>query len=194
MLFRSDVIGEKICNKDHRIFDHQFFTGKLDTHSTADRLLYFNEEYRPPFYGHISFINMKEHLLSPFTTGYEDSAIESLYPSNADMFRLARQQGAIGGYVHPWSNDPVKTGYAVARGFPVDLALGVTEYLEVLTSSSHAWPTTEVWHRALNCGFRVSATGGEDSILSLHTTPIIGADRTYAYLGPKLDYAAWVEA
>jgi TolB protein len=110
------------------------------------------------------------------------------------MFRLARQQGAIGGYVHPWSNDPLKTGYGVARGFPVDLALGVTEYLEVLTSAAHAWPTTEVWHRALNCGFRISATGGEDSILSLHRTPIIGADRTYAYLGSKLDYPSWVEA
>jgi TolB protein len=110
------------------------------------------------------------------------------------MFRLARKQGAIGGYVHPWSSDPLKTGYGVARGFPVDLALGVTEYLEVLTSAGHAWPTTEVWHRALNCGFRISATGGEDSILSLHRTPIIGADRTYAYLGSKLDYSAWVEA
>jgi TolB protein len=189
-----DVIGEKICNKDQRIFDHEFFTGKLDRHSTAGRMLYFDEEYRPPFYGHISFINMKDHLISPFTTGYEDSAIESLYPSNTDMFRLARQQGAISGYVHPWSSDPVKTGYAVARGFPVDLALGVTEYLEVLTSSAHAFPTSEVWHRAMNCGFRISATGGEDSILSLHSTPIIGGARTYAYLGPKLDYPAWVEA
>jgi hypothetical protein len=189
-----DVIGEKICNKDHRIFDHQFFTGRLDRRSTADRLLYFNEEYRPPFYGHVSFINLTKHLISPFTTGYEGSAIESLYPSNTDMFRLARAQGAIGGYVHPWSGDPERAGYGVARGFPVDLALGVTEYLEVLTSAQHATHTAPTWHRALNCGFRISATAGEDSILSLHATAIIGADRTYCYLGPKLDYAAWVEA
>ncbi|MBI3696361.1 MAG: CehA/McbA family metallohydrolase, partial [Acidobacteria bacterium] len=129
-----------------------------------------------------------------FTTGYEGTAIESLYPSNTDMFRLARAQGAIGGYVHPWSGDPVRTGYAVARGFPVDLALGVTEYIELLTSAGHQRATSEVWHRALNCGFRISATAGEDSILSLHRTPIIGADRTYAYLGPKLEYPAWVDA
>ena len=189
-----DVVGDKICNKDNRIFDHQFFTGRLDRRSRPDRLLYFNEEYRPPFYGHISFINMTRHLISPFTTGYEGTAIESLYPSNTDMFRLARTQGAIGGYVHPWSGDPERSGYAVARGFPVDLALGVTEYLEVLTSAAHGRHTSAVWHRALNCGFRVSATAGEDSILSLHTTPILGADRTYAHLGPKLDYGAWVEA
>ena len=189
-----DVVGDKICNKDNRIFDHQFFTGKLDRRSTPDRLLYFNEEYRPPFYGHVSFINLTKHLISPFTTGYEGTAIESLYPSNTDMFRLARAQGAIGGYVHPWSGDPVRTGYAVARGFPVDLALGMTEYIELLTSAGHQRPTSDVWHRALNCGFRISATAGEDSILSLHRTPIIGADRTYAYLGPKLEYQAWVDA
>jgi len=189
-----DVIGELICNKDNRIFDHQFFTGALDRRSTADRLLYFNEEYRPPFYGHVSFINLTRHLISPFTTGYEGTAIESLYPSNTDMFRLARAQGAIGGYVHPWTADPPRAGYGVARGFPVDLALGMTEYLEVLTGASYQKSTTEVWHRALNCGFRVSATAGEDSILSLHNTPIIGANRTYAYLGPPLSYPAWVEA
>ncbi len=189
-----DIIEDKICNKDNRIFDHQFFTGALDRRSTPDRLLYFNEEYRPPFYGHISFINLTKHLISPFTTGYEGTAIESLYPSNTDMFRLAKAQGAISGYVHPWSTDPTRSGYAVARGFPVDLALGVTDYLELMSSAGHEKPTTEVWHRALNCGFRISATAGEDSILSLHRTPIIGADRTYAYLAPKLDYPTWVEA
>jgi TolB protein len=189
-----DIVGEKICNKDHRIFDHQFFTGKLDRRSTADRLLWFDEEYRPPFYGHISFIGLTKHLISPFTTGYEGSAIESLYPSNTDMFRLARAQGALTGYVHPWSGIPEKSGYSVARAFPVDLALGVTDYLELMSSAQHAGPTTETWHRAMNCGFRLSATAGEDSILSLHQTPIIGANRTYAYLGPKLDWNAYVEA
>lgn len=189
-----DVIENKICNKDNRIFDHQFFTGAVDRRSRPDLLLYFNEEYRPPFYGHVSFINLTKYLISPFTTGYEGTAIESLYPSNADMFRLARKQGAIGGYVHPWTDDPPSAGYGNAREFPVDLALGVTEYLELLTSAWFQKNTSDVWHRALNCGFRISATGGEDSILSLHRTPILGADRTYAYLGGKLDYGAWVEA
>jgi TolB protein len=74
------------------------------------------------------------------------------------------------------------------------LALGVTDYLELMSGAGHAGPTTETWHRAMNCGFRLSATAGEDSILSLHQTAIIGANRTYAYLGPKLDWNAYVEA
>ncbi len=188
------VVGELIANKDNRILDHSYFRGALDPASTPDRLLYFNEEYRPPFYGHISFINMKEHLISPFTTGYEGTAIESLYPSNTDMFRLARRQGAIGGYVHPFGpGDPADRGYGRARGFPVDVALGAADYLELMSGSDHL-ATTRVWHRILNCGFRVSATAGEDSISDLHRAALIGANRTYAYLGPRLDYDLWVQA
>ena len=190
-----DVIGEKIANKDNRIFDHQYYNGAYDRNrSTPDRLLSWGQEYRPPFYGHINFINLTKHLISPFTTGYEGTAIESLYPSNTDMFRLAREQGALGGYVHPYFKDPPTVGYAVARGFPVDLALGAFEYLEVMTGAKFAKFTSKVWHRALNCGFKVTASGGEDSISGLHRTALVGAARAYAYLGDELEWDRWVEA
>ncbi len=189
-----DVVGEKICNKDHRIFDYQFFTGNPHPLTSGEQILTFGEEYRPPFYGHINFINLTRHLISPFTTGYEGSAIESLYPSNTDMFLAARRQGAIGGYVHPWSGDPVRTGYGVARGFPVDLALGSFEYIELQTSAAHFTWTAPIFHRSLNCGFRITASAGEDSILGLHATPIIGSSRLYAYVGDKLEWSRYVEA
>ena len=190
-----DVIGEKIANKDNRIFDHQFYNGPYDrTRSTADRILAWGQEYRPPFYGHINFINIAEHLLSPYTTGYEGTAIESLYPSNTDVFRMAREQGALGGYVHPFASDPDAVGYGAAKGFAVDLALGSFHYLEVMTSATHAWNTSKVWHRALNCGFKVPASGGEDSITGLHRTPVIGSARMYAYLGDRLAWNRWVDA
>ena len=190
----TQVIGGLIANKDNRTFDVSFFRGALDPASTPGRLLSFNEEYRPPFYGHISFINMKEHLISPFTTGYEGTAIESLYPSNTDIFRVARRQGAIGGYVHPFDReDPETAGYGRARGFPSDVALGVVDYLELMSGSDHM-ATTRVWHRILNCGFKISATAGEDSISNLHRTALIGANRTYALVGPRLKYDLWVEA
>jgi TolB protein len=190
-----DVVGEKIANKDNRIFDHQYYNGAYDKgRSTPERILAWGEEYRPPFYGHINLINLTEHLISPFTTGYEGTAIESLYPSNTDIFRMAHEQGALGGYVHPYARDPVAAGYAVARGFPVDLALGVLDYLEVMTSATNARFTSEVWHRALNCGFKITASGGEDSISNLQRTPVVGAARMYAYLGGKLEWSRWIDA
>lgn len=190
-----DVVGEKIANKDNRIFDHQYFNGPFDAaRSTPARLLAWGQEYRPPFYGHINFINLSRHLLSPFTTGYEGTAIESLYPSNTDIFRMGRAQGALGGYVHPFASEPELVGFGAARGFPVDLALGTFDYLETMTSAGHARHTARVWHRALNCGFRVTASGGEDSITGLHRTPALGAARMYAYLGDRLAWPRWVEA
>jgi Tol biopolymer transport system component len=189
-----NMIGEKVCNKDNRIFDWQYFTGTPSALSTPNHILNVGEEYRPPFYGHINLINLTKNLVSPFTTGYEQTAIESIYPSNTDIFRVARKQGAIGGYVHPWSQDPEKSGYAVARGFPVDLALGSFEYLEVLTRASHFTNSSKVWHRALNCGFKITASAGEDSILSLHGTPIMGSSRVYANLGDKLTWTGWLDA
>jgi Tol biopolymer transport system component len=188
------VVGELAANKDNRSLDHSYFRGGLDPASTPDRLLYFNQEYRPPFYGHISFINLKEHLIFPFTTGYEGTAIASLYPTNTDIFRITRQQGAIGGYVHPFDRENLEeVGYGRGRGFPIDVALGVVDYLELMSGSEHR-ATTRVWHRILNCGFKVSATAGEDSISDLHRAALVGANRTYAYLGPQLDYDLWVEA
>jgi hypothetical protein len=190
-----DMVGEKIANKDNRIFDHQFFNGAYDKQrSTPERLLSWGEEFRPPFFGHINLINLTRHLISPFTTGYEGTAIESLYPSNTDVFRMAHAQGGLGGYVHPYSRDPVEAGYAVARGFPVDVALGALDYLEVMTGATNAKFTSVVWHRALNCGFRVTASGGEDSISNLHRTPVVGSARMYAYLGDKLEWPRWVDA
>ena len=91
-----DVVVELIANKDNRILDYQHFTGRLHPLSSERILLFFNQEYRPPFYGHVSLINLSDHLISPFTTGYEGTAIESLYPSNTDMFRLGPQAGSSG--------------------------------------------------------------------------------------------------
>lgn len=188
------VIGEMICNKDNRILDYQYFTGE-EHHLTNDKhVLFFNEEYRPPFYGHVSLINLTEHLISPFVTGYEGTAIESLYPSNTDMFRLARKQGALGAYVHPFwgSRDPLEGNLGNAKAFPVDVALGTVDYHELVSGAG--WAAYDVWHQVLNNGFKMPAVGGEDAISSLHQTAIIGQMRAYAYMEGGLSWDGWLDA
>ena len=190
-----DHIGWKIANKDNRVFDTQYFEGPVYGASNSELLVSIGEEYRPAWYGHINFINLTQHLIAPFSLAYEDTAIVSLYPSNTDMFRLARKQGAIGGHVHPFGSDPsTKSEYRVAQTYPVDAALESFEYLEVLTSAGHYTNTSKVWHRSLNCGFKITASAGEDSILNLTATAILGSSRVYAYLGDKLDFGRWLEA
>jgi len=187
------IIGAVVANKDNRILDFPYFRGGLDPRSTKDRLLYFNEEYRPPLLGHLALLNLKTHLISPFATGYEGTAIESVYPSNTDILRLAREQRAIGGYVHPFDSEPSTHEFSRARGLPVDVALGTVDFLEVSSSADH-FSTSGVWHRLLNCGFKLPGGGGEDSENNLFRNSLEGINRAYAYLGPRLDWDAWIEA
>lgn len=189
-----NITAVLVANKDNRILSYQYFTGKAHPLSNDRRILYFNEEYRPPFYGHISLINLKDHLLSPFTTGYEGTAIESLYPSNTDIFRMASEQGAIGAYVHPFAGaaDPLNGELGGAKSFPVDAALGTIVYHELMTQANQAG--YHVWHHALNNGFRITAVGGEDAITDLHRRSLIGADRAYVDLGSEVTWDGIVGA
>ena len=196
MMSRSedqDLVLEQVANKDNRILDYQFFVPGGGQHpiSEKDQIVVVGQEYRPPFYGHVFMFGMREHLISPFVTGYEGTAVESLYPSNTDMFRKAKAQGAITGYVHPFlgEEDPLEGNLGGGKGFMVDAALGTADALEWSDSATSGfYPLYAVW----NSGLRVTATGGEDSISSLHRSKLIGSYRTYIYTGNLgLDMDAW---
>jgi TolB protein len=192
------MISLQIANKDNRVLDHQHYTPGQEQHplSTKTRVMHVGQEYRPPFYGHVSLFNLKEHLISPFVTGYEGTGVESLYPSNTDIFRYAKQQGGIGAYVHPYYGDadPIGAGLGTAKTFPVDVALGAVSYHELWSQSAGNAPL-DVWYRILNTGFRVPVTGGEDSISSLHRVELVASVRGYFNLGAApLTWANWMKA
>ncbi len=189
----QDIVLEQIANKDNRILDYQYFVPGGEAHplSTDDLVLVVGQEYRPPFYGHVFMFGMEEHLISPFATGYEGTGIESLYPSNTDMFRKAKRQGAYTGYVHSFFNgDPLEGSLGGAKGFIVDAALATTDAVEWSTSQNGWPPLYAVW----NNGLRPALVGGEDSISNLHTTPLVGSVRTYVKI-PDGDFTmhSWLE-
>ncbi|MGH9674788.1 MAG: CehA/McbA family metallohydrolase, partial [Bryobacteraceae bacterium] len=192
-----DAVMNLVANKDNRILDHQFFQPGGGEHaaSYADSVakLHMGEEYRPPFYGHVFFIGLREHLISPFTTGYEGTAIESLYPSNTDMFRKAHAQGAVNGYVHAFTGDadPLNRDLGGAKGFPVDAALGTVDCLEW---SAPSRASLAIWHHVWNNDLPVCAAGGEDSISNLHRIKLVGSVRTYVNTGGPFSIQAWIRA
>lgn len=191
----QDLVLEQIANKDNRILDYQFFVKGGGPHplSQKDRLLVVGQEYRPPFYGHVFMFGMRDHLISPFVTGYEGTAIESLYPSNTDMFRKAKAQGAWVGYVHAFGGerDPIESALGTAKGFMVDAALGTTDAVEWSGAGRGSFAP---WYAVLNNGFKVTAVGGEDSISNLHRSKLVGSVRTYVHTGEKgLDMHAWFD-
>ncbi len=192
----QDLVLEQVANKDNRILDYHLFEPGGGAHSLSepDQLVVVGQEYRPPFYGHVFMFGLREHLISPFVTGYEGTAIESLYPSNTDMFLKAKAQGAVTGYVHPFlgENDPLDGNLGGGKGFIVDAALDTTDALEWSDANRAGfYPLYAVW----NNGLRVTATGGEDSISSLHRSKLVGSVRTYVYTGNRgLDMEAWFDA
>ena len=174
----QDIVAEQIANKDNRILDHQFWLPGGGPHplSEPDRVLVVGQEYRPPFYGHVFMFGHRDHLIAPYAMGYEGTAIESLYPSNTDMMLKAKAQGATTGYVHSgYRGDPLEGNLGGAKGFIVDAALAAADAVE-WSSPQDGWPPLyAVWSNDV----RATAVGGEDSISSLHATPLLGSMRTY---------------
>ena len=192
----QDLVLEQVANKDNRILDYHYFEPGGGAHSISipEQVVVVGQEYRPPFYGHVFMFGLQEHLISPFVTGYEGTAIESLYPSNTDMMLKAKAQGAVTGYVHPYNgeNDPLEGTLGGGKGFIVDAALGATDALEWSDANRAGfYPLYAVW----NTGLRITATGGEDSISSLHRSKLVGSFRTYVYTGNSgLNMEAWFDA
>ncbi len=193
----QEVVCELIANKDNRILDwDSFVPGQIEhpvSRSDPHMVVIVGEEYRPPFHGHVSLLGLRDHLISPFTTGYEGTAVESLYPSNTDLFLKARDQEALVGYVHSYSGetDPLEKDLSHAKTFPVDAALGTVDTLEWSSASPAA---LRVWHHTLNNDLGITPVGGEDSITDLHRSGLPGAFRTYAYLEGKLTAESWIES
>ena len=174
----QDIVNEQVANKDNRILDHQFWIPGGGPHplSEPDRVLVVGQEYRPPFYGHVFMFGHRDHLIAPYAMGYEGTAIESLYPSNTDMLLKAKAQGATTGYVHSFYNDdPLEGNLGGAKGFIVDAALAAADAVEWSTPQNGWAPLYAVWSN----GIRATLVGGEDSISSLHATPLLGSMRTY---------------
>ncbi len=170
------VMNNLICNKEQRIPDVGYFTGAPDAISNAERVLYHNEEYHPPFWGHAVFLNLKKHLIIPAYVGYQDTIVSSIYPPNTVPFRIVREDGGYSGYAH-----------GAGKGFAADLALDNVDFVE-----ANAMSAMEPLYRAWNCGYHVVASAGEDAFPNFYRSYIIGTNRVYVNAGKKLDYDTWI--
>ncbi len=192
-----NLVTTLVGNKDTRIVDREHFVKGGGAHPVSrgdpNLIVLVGQEFRPLLWGHVFLVGLRDHLISPFATGYEGTGIESLYPTNTDVFRQAKSQGAVVGYAHAFggSGDPLQGNLGGGKGFAVDLALGAVDALE-WSSSSRA--SLLVWHHALNNDFRVTPVGGEDAKICFQRHTLVGASRTYAYLGKEFTASGWMRA
>jgi hypothetical protein len=176
------VLENLIVNKEQRIPDIAYWRPDADPASSGDFLLVHGQEFHTGFWGHAGIIGLTEHYLLPDYSGYPRTALASLYPTNAVIAELARSQGALFGYVHPFDfrPDTARIESGIPYELPINAALGALDYLEVMGYSDHLI-TSEIWYRLLNCGFRIPAGAGTDAFpnfASLRGPP--GLVRVYA--------------
>ncbi len=180
-----------------RVEDLEHFLGHPHPHTGERTVVYYNEEYRPSYFAHLSLLNLIE-LVTPFYIGYEGTAHHALYPDNATVLRHVHEQGGIGGYVHPFGlshREPDAAGVGYTRELPVDAILGVADFVDVACIWSDELATAEVWYRLLNTGSRIPATAGTDAMTDIWRHPAVGTTRSYVYTGDgELDYDRWAEA
>ena len=180
-----------VANSDtDGIFDREFFRGEPDPVSTTRHVVYWNEEFRATLWGHMTLYNLKR-LIEPIMTGFKDTTNPWDVPTNADIADHVHVQGGHVTYTHPAVNarDPFSTAYA-AKALPVDVALGKIDSLDINGSYD---VTVPLWHRLLNCGFRLPASAGTDVFLNRLRVRLPGGDRAYVRLDGGFSYDAWVK-
>jgi hypothetical protein len=190
------VINSLIANQSGtRIHDLHYFEGKLNASSKPNRLMYFNEEFRPGFAGHMALLNLKTFIWPQFL-GNQNTALGTHYPPNSHVLDAVHAQGGVAGYVHPFTTpnrDPEDAGYGGAREFPVNVALGNVDYYDVMCIWSDEHVSAKVWYRVLNLGFRVPASAGTDAMTNYWRAPAIGTTRVYVRSTVPLDYDEWLK-
>jgi Tol biopolymer transport system component len=198
------LVENLVVNKEQRIPDIAYFRTTPDPASTPNHWLLHGQEFHTSYWGHLGLLNLTHNFLLPDYAAYGSTAASSLFPTNAAVYDLAHQQQALVGYAHPFdivvdpANDPTLThGEPLDEGLelPVDAALGKVDYIEVLGFSDHRM-TASVWYRLLNCGFRLPAGAGSDTMANYASLRgPVGLTRVYAKV-PKdtTGTATWMDA
>lgn len=194
-----DIIFNLIVNKEQRVPDANYFSPDPDAASADDVLIMHAQEYHTSFWGHMGLIGLDSHLLVPDYSAYPDTAAASIYPDNPTIARLAHEQQAAVGYVHPFeppAPDPDGEG-RLTNAFPVNAALGLADYYEVV-GFADPHTSADVWYGLLNCGIQVSAAGGTDAMANYTSLRgPVGINRTYVQVpglsnDPAMRQRQWI--
>ncbi len=193
-----DIAWNLVVNKEQRIPDIRAFTTAPDAASTPSATVLHGQEFHTSYWGHLGMLGLESHLLIPDYSTYANTGLASPYPDNATAGRLAQQQGALVGYVHPFLDVPDPGAGAISNALPVDAALGTADFYEVVGFADHR-ASAEVWYRLLDCGMKLAAAGGTDAMANYASLRgPVGQNRTYVRVdgrpgSPAERREAWLE-
>jgi len=179
-----------VANSDtDGVFDREFFRGRPDRLSTPETILYWNQEFRSTFWGHMTLVNLRQ-LVEPIFTGFLGTTNPWDVPTNSDIAIETHRHDGHANYTHPFRHleDPYRGPYS-AKGAPMDVALG---HIDTIDINARYPIALETWYRLLNCGFRLPPSAGTDCFLNRIRSRFPGADRVYVKVDGKLTYQKWI--
>ena len=181
-----------LANLHNRFFDKHL----IDYRVTDGPLIEFGLEPRAHLLGHLNLLGVDElfwpWVWGPFYQVYGDD--DRL---NADALRFARNNGGIGGYVHPvYVDEPFAEENIgqVPAAFVADAVLGEVDLLEIACLWSWEIGTAALWHAVLNLGIPVAASAGSDAMNDLNRTFPTGSSRIYVKPDGRLDRDTYLDA
>jgi hypothetical protein len=186
-----------IVNKEGRIPDIGYFTGRPDPVSTPSTVVVHDQEYHTSYWGHVGLLGLRRNVVLPGYAGYVNTAAASLHPTNAAVMDLAHAQGGVTGYVHPFDSypEPGDSTKPITNELPVDVALGKVDYYEALGFVDDYMATAKVWYQLLNCGFRLPAGAGTDAMANFASLRgPVGMNRVFVRSGAPLEHRRWLAA
>jgi TolB protein len=166
-----------VANLGNRFLGQNIFGWQND----KQPILSFGQEVRSHFLGHLNIIGTQD-LYWPWVWGPRYDIYAADDRLNAEPLRFAREQGGMGGYVHPVPiKDPFKEGGGryVPIGFVADAVMEEVDMLEIGCLWTDEIGTASLWHEILNLGIPIAITAGSDVMNDLYRTMAIGATRVY---------------
>lgn len=187
-----DVAFPLLANLGQRFLQQDLWNWKRD----EAPIIRFGQEVRSHFLGHLGLLGTKE-LYWPWVWGPYYDIYGRDDRLNAEPLRFAREQNALGGYVHPVSvSDPFSENGS--RRIPIELVadcvLGESDIIEIGCLWSDEIGTATFWHQILNIGVPLSISAGSDVMNDLYRTMAIGAARVYVKPEEKLTTESYLEA
>ncbi|PYR93837.1 MAG: hypothetical protein DMF84_08505 [Acidobacteria bacterium] len=175
-----NLIYNLIVNKEQRFPDIASFRPDPDPASTDDLIILHGQEFHTSYWGHLSILNLTQHLLLPGYAAYPLTAAASPYPHNGAVADMAHRQHALVGYAHPFDADvDPEQDASLTNELPVDAALGKIDYYEAVGFSDHK-STNAVWYRLLDCGLQIPAAAGTDAMANYASLRgPVGLNRVY---------------
>ncbi len=162
-----------VANQDSgHVHDAEFFEERPHAVSDSTHILQWGEEYRSSLLGHMCMFGIDE-LVPPIYSGFTNSEHPHDLPANATAAAHCHTVGGTLSYAHPmFGSGDLDRVFAHARRvdakeLPVDAALGYVDAVDVMSYPANHLESAQLWYRLLNCGLRLAATAGTDTMMNL---------------------------